>query len=124
MMNAVANDAAGQVRPGVLSLSIKERSALFAAYMPFIKGGGLFIPTNKTYRMGEEVFMLLTLMDDPVRLPVSGKVVWMTPAGAHGSRTQGVGVQFAFNDSGRAAQNKIEGLLGGSLKSARPTHTM
>jgi type IV pilus assembly protein PilZ len=123
-MSAVANDVAGQVRPGVLSLSIKERSALFAAYMPFIKGGGLFIPTNKSYRMGEEVFMLLTLMDDPVRLPVSGKVVWMTPAGAHGSRTQGVGVQFAFNESGRAAQNKIEGLLGGSLKSARPTHTM
>ena len=123
-MSAVANDVAGQVRPGVLSLSIKERSALFAAYMPFIKGGGLFIPTNKSYKMGEEVFMLLTLMDDPVRLPVSGKVVWMTPAGAHGSRTQGVGVQFAFNESGKAAQNKIEGLLGGSLKSARPTHTM
>lgn len=123
-MSAVANDVAGQVRPGVLSLSIKERSALFAAYMPFIKGGGLFIPTNKSYRMGEEVFMLLTLMDDPVRLPVSGKVVWMTPAGAHGSRTQGVGVQFAFNESGKAAQNKIEGLLGGSLKSTRPTHTM
>jgi type IV pilus assembly protein PilZ len=123
-MNAVAKDAAGQVRPGVLSLSIKERSALFAAYMPFIKGGGLFIPTNKSYKMGEEVFMLLSLMDDPVKLPVSGKVVWMTPAGAHGSRTQGVGVQFAFNESGKAAQNKIEGLLGGSLKSARPTHTM
>jgi type IV pilus assembly protein PilZ len=92
--------------------------------MPFIRGGGLFIPTNKSYRMGEEVFMLLTLMDDPAKLPVSGKVVWMTPAGAHGSRTQGVGVQFAQNESGKAAQNKIEGLLGGSLKSPRPTHTM
>jgi len=123
-MKAVANDPAGQVRPGVLSLSIMEKSALFAAYMPFIKGGGLFIPTNKSYKMGEEVFMLLTLMEDPAKLPVSGKVVWVTPAGAHGSRTQGVGVQFAPNESGKAAQNKIEGLLGGSLKSARPTHTM
>jgi len=123
-MKAVANDPAGQVRPGVLSLSIKEKSALFAAYMPFIKGGGLFIPTNKSYKMGEEVFMLLTLMEDPAKLPVSGKVVWVTPAGAHGSRTQGVGVQFAPNESSKAAQNKIEGLLGGSLKSARPTHTM
>ena len=123
-MNAVAHDAAGQVRPGVLSLSIKERSALFAAYMPFIKGGGLFIPTSKSYKMGEDVFMLLTLLDDPAKVPVSGKVVWITPAGAHGNRAQGVGVQFALNDSGRAAQNKIEGLLGGSLKSPRPTHTM
>jgi len=123
-MNATANDTVGQVRPGVLSLSIKEKSALFAAYMPFVKGGGLFIPTTKSYKMGEEVFMLLTLMEDPVKLPVSGKVVWVTPTGAHGSRTQGVGVQFAFNESGKAAQHKIEGLLGGSLKSVRPTHTM
>jgi len=123
-MNTAVNNVAAQVRPGVLSLSIKERSALFAAYMPFIKGGGLFIPTNKSYKMGEEVFMLLTLMDDPAKLPVSGKVVWVTPAGAPGGRIQGVGVQFAFNESGKAAQNKIEGLLGGSLKSVRPTHTM
>jgi type IV pilus assembly protein PilZ len=123
-MNAAVNDVAAPVRPGVLSLSIKERSALFAAYMPFIKGGGLFIPTNKSYKMGEEVFMLLTLMDDPARLPVSGKVVWLTPSGAHGSRTQGMGVQFAFNEGGKTAQNKIEGFLGGSLKSVRLTHTM
>jgi type IV pilus assembly protein PilZ len=123
-MNAAVNDVTGQVRPGVLSLSIKERSALFAAYMPFIKGGGLFIPTNKSYKMGEDVFMLLTLMDDPAKLPVSGKVAWVTPTGAHGGRTQGIGVQFAPNESGKAAQNKIEGLLGGSLKSVRPTHTM
>jgi type IV pilus assembly protein PilZ len=123
-MNAAVNDVAAPVRPGVLSLSIKERSALFAAYMPFIKGGGLFIPTNKSYKMGEDVFMLLTLMDDPSKLPVSGKVVWVTPTGAHGGRTQGIGVQFAPNESGKAAQNKIEGLLGGSLKSVRPTHTM
>ncbi|MFO7543756.1 MAG: PilZ domain-containing protein [Thiobacillus sp.] len=123
-MSAASNEVSGQPRPGVLSLSIKEKSALFAAYMPFVKGGGLFIPTNKSHKMGEEVFMLLTLMDDPAKLPVSGKVVWVTPAGAHGGRTQGVGVQFAFNESGKAAQNKIEGLLGGSLKSVRPTHTL
>jgi type IV pilus assembly protein PilZ len=124
-MNTTANQPApGQVRPGVLSLSIKEKSALFAAYMPFLKGGGLFIPTNKSYKMGEEVFMLLTLMDEAAKLPVSGKVVWLTPASAQGGRTQGVGVQFAANESGKLAQNKIEGLLGGSLKSVRPTHTM
>lgn len=123
-MNTAANDITGQVRPGVLSLSIKEKSALFAAYMPFVKGGGLFIPTSKSYKMGEDVFMLLSLMEETAKLPVSGKVVWVTPQGAHGGRTQGVGVQFAFNESGKAAQNKIEVLLGGSLKSVRPTHTM
>lgn len=114
----------GGARPGVLSLSIKEKSALFAAYMPFVKGGGLFIPTNKTYKMGEEVYMLLSLMEDPAKIPVSGKVIWVTPLGAHGGRAQGIGVQFAANESGNAARNKIEGFLGGALKSARPTHTM
>lgn len=114
----------GGARPGVLSLSIKEKSALFAAYMPFVKGGGLFIPTNKTYKMGEEVYMLLSLMEDPAKIPVSGKVIWVTPQGAHGGRAQGIGVQFAPNESGNAARNKIEGFLGGALKSARPTHTM
>jgi type IV pilus assembly protein PilZ len=119
-----AADKTAVARPGVLSLSIKEKTALFAAYMPFLKGGGIFIPTTKQYKLGDEVFMLLTLMEDPNKIPVAGKVVWITPAGAHGGKTQGIGVQFDKNDSGVAARNKVEGLLGGSLKSARQTHTM
>ena len=111
-------------RPGVLSLSIKEKSALYAAYMPFLKGGGIFIPTSKPYNLGDEVLLLLTLMEDPNKIPVAGKVVWITPAGASGGKTQGIGVQFDKNESGIAAHNKIEGLLGGSLKSVRQTHTM
>lgn len=111
-------------RPGVLSLTIKEKSALFGAYMPYIKGGGIFIPTTKAYRLGDEVFMLLTLMADAIKLPVAGQVVWITPAGAPGNKAQGIGVQFSNNESGIAARNRIEGLLGGSLKSSRATHTM
>lgn len=110
-------------RPGVLSLSIKEKSALYAAYMPYLKGGGIFIPTNRAYQLGDEVFMLLNLMDDPNKLPVTGRVVWITPEGAQGNKVQGVGVQFSDNESGMSARNKIEGLLGGS-KTSRPTHTM
>ena len=33
-------------RQGILSLTIRDKSSLYAAYMPFIKNGGLFIPTN------------------------------------------------------------------------------
>ncbi|WP_223879222.1 PilZ domain-containing protein [Chitinimonas arctica] len=109
---------------GVLSLSIKEKAGLFAAYMPFVKGGGIFIPTAKAYSIGDEVFMLLQLMDDPARIAVSGKVSWITPAGAHGNRTQGVGVQFSDNEAGHQARNKIEAMLGGALQSNRTTHTM
>ncbi|XLM23223.1 PilZ domain-containing protein, partial [Chromobacterium piscinae] len=111
-------------RPGVLSLHIKERSALFAAYMPFLRNGGIFIPTSKEMQLGEEVFLLLTLMDDPQRIAVQAKVVWITPSGANNSRVQGVGVEFVSGDAGKQAKDKIETLLGGVLNSSRPTHTM
>ena len=124
MMQSPTSEMGGGARPVVLSLAIKEKASLFAAYMPFVKGGGIFIPTNKPYKIGEEVYMLLSLMEDPAKIPVSGKVIWITPQGAHGGRSQGIGVQFAANESGNAARNKIEGFLGGALKSTRPTHTM
>ncbi len=107
-----------------MSLSIKEKPALHATYMSFVQGGGLFIPTSRAYKLGDEVFMLLTLMEDPAKLAVAGKVVWMTPAGAQNNRTQGIGVQFIQNENGIAARNKIEGMLGNALQSSRPTHTM
>jgi type IV pilus assembly protein PilZ len=115
---------ASVARPAVLSLSINSKSALFAAYMPFIKNGGLFIPTNKGYGLGDEVFMLLQLMDDPAKLPVKGKVVWATPANAQAGRAQGVGVQFTDDESGQQVRAKIEQILGAHIGSARPTHTI
>lgn len=110
-------------RQGILSLTIKDKSALYAAYMPFINGGGLFIPTKKNYKLGDEVFMLLTLMDEPEKIPVAGKIVWITPIGAQGNRAAGIGVQFSDQDEG-AARNKIETYLAGALEADRPTHTM
>lgn len=109
-------------RSGILSLTIKDKSVLYAAYMPFIKDGGLFIPTNKQYQLGDEVFMLLKLMDEPEKIPVAGKVVWITPRGAQGNKVAGVGVQFNGDDN--IARDKIETFLAGALKSDRITHTM
>ena len=111
-------------RPGVLSLNIREKAALYAAYMPFLKGGGIFIPTNRQYQLGEEVFMLLSLMDDPQRIAVQGKVVWITPEGVQGNRTQGIGVRFTNDETGASARAQIEKILGEMLASQRPTHTM
>lgn len=110
-------------KQGILSLNIKDKSALYAAYMPFVKNGGLFIPTNKPYRLGDEVFMLLALMDEKDKLPVAGRIVWVTPRGAQGNRTAGIGVQFSELDKG-ATRNKIETHLAAALKSERQTHTL
>ena len=113
----------GGAQPGILTLNIKDKSALYVSYMPFIKNGGLFIPTTRDSKLGDEVFLLLTLMDSSERLPVAGKVVWITPRGAQGKRQQGIGVQFSSQDGG-ATLKKIETLLAGALGADRATHTM
>lgn len=109
-------------RQGILSLTINDKAVLYSAYMPFLENGGLFVPTNKKYSIGDEVFMLLTLMDDPEKIPIAGRVVWVTPVGAQGNRQAGVGVQFSEQDA--SANTKIENHLGGALNSERQTHTM
>nr|WP_295379189.1 PilZ domain-containing protein [Pseudoxanthomonas sp.] len=118
------NTPAATGRQGILSLAVKDKAALYNAYMPFMKGGGIFVPTPKRYFLGDEVFLLLTLPESTERLPVAGKVVWVTPAGAQGARTAGIGVQFPDNSDGEAIKNRIETILAGTLSADKPTHTM
>lgn len=111
-------------RPAVVSLNINSKSALYAAYMPFLKNGGIFVPTSKKYQLGDEIFMLLQLMDDPAKHPVAGSVVWITPQDAQANRTVGVGVHFNDDDTGKVVRGNIEKILAGHLGSNRPTHTL
>ena len=124
MSDDALRTAAAARRGGMLSLNISSKSALYAAFMPYLRHGGLFIPTNKPYEIGDEVFMLLALMEDPSRLPVSGRVAWITPANAQNGKIQGIGVHFNNDEAGIEIRRKIEGLLGGTLTSNRPTHTL
>lgn len=117
-------NGSGPSRPAVLSLSIKEKAALYAAYMPYLKNGGIFVPTSKTYNIGDEVYLILTLLDDPTRIPIAGKVVWISPSGGGASKTPGIGVLFPADESGIAARKRIEDALGAALRSVRPTHTI
>ncbi|MEZ5652045.1 MAG: PilZ domain-containing protein [Burkholderiaceae bacterium] len=109
-------------RPGVIQLAIREKAALQAAYMPFIAGGGLFIPSTRAAELGDQVYIILSLLDDPNKLAITGKVVWLTPQGVPG-RQQGVGVQLAADDAGEQARNRIETLIGGA-RTAKATHTI
>ena len=111
-------------RPSVLSLAIKEKAALYAAYMPFLKHGGIFVPSNKPYKIGDEIYLILTLMDDPTKFPIAGKVAWITPAGANNNKAQGVGVLFPADESGQRVRLRIEEVLGAALRSSRATHTL
>jgi type IV pilus assembly protein PilZ len=73
--------------------------------------------------LGDEVFLLLSLLDEPQRYPVTGKVVWINPPNALGGRRSGIGIQFTGQE-GSAMQKKIETYLAGALQSDRPSDTM
>lgn len=111
-------------RPSVMQLAIKEKGALYAAYIPFFVEGGIFVPTTRAYKLGDDVYVLLTLPDDTQRYPVAGRVAWVTPSGAAGTRTQGVGIQFPKDEKSRLLKLKIEEILGTALGSERPTQTI
>ena len=106
-----------------LSITIKDKAVLYAAYMHFLQMGGLFIPTKKSFELSQEISLMITLLDDKEKYPVTGKVIWVTPPGSQGNKAPGIGIQFDGKE-GEVLRNKIEALLATSLKSERPTHTM
>ena len=116
--------APATTRPSVIQLVFRERGALYAAYMPMFSEGGIFVPTTRDYKLGEDIYLLLSLPDDPQRYPVAGKVAWITPANASGGRTQGVGVRFPSDEKTRGLKIKIEELLGTTISSSKPTQTI
>ncbi len=116
--------AAPATRPSVIQLVFREKGALYAAYMPMFSEGGIFVPTTRDYKLGEDIYLLLSLPEDPQRYPVAGKVGWITPANASGGRTQGVGVRFPTDEKSRALRARIEESLGTSISSVKPTQTI
>lgn len=120
----IAPAASTAARPSVVQLAIKEKGALYAAYIPLFKEGGVFIPTAREYQLGADVYVLMTLPDDTQRYPIAGKVAWVTPPRAAGNRTQGVGVRFPNDEKSRLLKLKIEEILGAHLASDRPTQTI
>ena len=121
---ASALATASAARPSVIQLVFREKGALYAAYIPLLTDGGLFVPTTRDYRLGEDIYLLLSLPDDPQRYPVAGKVAWLTPNNASGGRTQGVGVRFPADEKTRGLKLKIEEMLGTAISSSKPTQTL
>jgi type IV pilus assembly protein PilZ len=119
-----AAPAATASRPSVIQLVFREKGALYAAYIPLFTEGGLFVPTTRDYKLGEDIYLLLSLPEDPQRYPVAGKVAWLTPPNASGGRTQGVGVRFPTDEKTRLLRVRIEEILGTSISSSKPTQTI
>jgi type IV pilus assembly protein PilZ len=120
----MSNSAPATPRPSVIQLAIKEKAALYAAYIPLFTEGGIFIPIAREYKLGDDVYVLLSLPEDSQRYPVAGKVAWVTPAKASNNRTQGIGILFPKDEKSRQLRLKIEEILGAHIASDRPTQTI
>jgi len=96
-----------ETRKGLIAFSITDRGALYSSFMQYVNNGGVFVPTSRSYDIGDRVFVLLKLMDDATPYAVETEVVWITPPGAQGNKTPGIGVRFSEDDKG-AAKNAIE----------------
>jgi type IV pilus assembly protein PilZ len=123
-MNDVAAPDSITHRPGVFTLVIRSKAALYAAWIPLLRNGGIFLPSNRSHMLGEEVLILLSLLDDPNKIPLQGNVAWINPPHSAGNRPQGIGVQLHDGEVVRELKKKVEGLLAGALQSSRPTHTI
>ena len=110
-----------QGRGGMKNVKFETREQLYHSYMPFIKNGGIFIPTAEACSIGDEMFLVISLPDDREKTPSAVRVVWVTPKEADGNKQPGIGVQF--KDKG-VVRSKIENILAGALKSESPTYTM
>ncbi|MFN4328119.1 MAG: PilZ domain-containing protein [Limnobacter sp.] len=111
-------------RPWMLSLSLTDKVTAAQLYMPHVKGGGVFVETDKAYELGDPVFVLLTIGDEGRKFPVNGRVVWVCGPNARGDKPQGIGVQFPKDDSGEGAKLAIEQMIGKMQASLKKTATL
>lgn len=103
-------------------IHLKSEEQLRRLYMPFIKGGALFVATDDPYAIGDEMTLLVQLPGDAEETLVKGKVVWLAPLRPGRTDQSGVGVQFTDDKS--HLRNRIETLLGHLGESSAPTATM
>ncbi len=106
----------------VLSLELTDKEKLYRAYMKFVTGGGLFIPTTRTFALGDLIFLSLRLLDESEPHRLQAKIVWVVSQQS-GSSQRGIGVQLQ-GKLGRTVREKIELALAGMLDSDKPTDTI
>lgn len=93
----------------LLHITITEPEVLRRCYLPFLRNGGLFVPTDEPYSLRQQLFLVLKL---PGAMQVQGvltRVACLTPAQAHDGRVMGVGL--AFPEAAQALNNHIESLI-------------
>lgn len=99
----------------ILQYNIKDPIELNLSYMPFINHGGLFIPSDKTFSLGDSVVVELSLPGKKDPLRIEGKVIWITPKNALHHVLPGVGIQI-IDANEPAIRNQIESSLDSKME--------
>ena len=107
---------------GLIQVNINDRATLQASYMPYILGGGLFVPSKNPVKMGDEVFVLAGLPDQSQKVPLTGNVIWISQK-QNGIKPQGFAIQLT-GEKGIYYKMEAEKLLAGSMSLDRPSFTM
>ena len=111
-MSTENKQANAPVERTVLKLSLNDVSALHSSYMPFVRGGAIFVPEHNTdkFKFGDEVVVSMHLKSSDKKLAIPGKVVWIAPPTCERG-TQGLGVQFVGTTQSKV-KLIIEAMLG------------
>lgn len=118
-------DELPQIPGKMIPLHIRDRQTLYNSYMPFLEHGGLFIPTEDTFTMGDEVLLALQMGgENGEKRFLRTKVAWINNARTSATRPKGIGVAFGKDEVSIHTKTQIENQLGTALRSDKPTFTL
>mgnify|MGYP001375957686 CR=1 FL=1 len=107
---------------GIIKNPRGDRPTLSPNPLALVARRRLVSQSSRTFPIGEEVFVVVTLPDTRERVPVNGKVIWVTHRN-QGNRPAGFAIQLS-GDEGKRLKNEIEKLLAGQINSDRQTFTL
>lgn len=113
-----------QVPGKMVKLALTDRTSLYNSYMSFLTNGGIFIATDDTFAIGDEVLLLLEIGEASDRFPLKTTVCWINPLRGSSTRPRGVGLAFDNSDAAKQASHLIENSLAGLLDLPRATYTI
>lgn len=93
-----------------IQLYFKARHHLYMSYMPDVQTFGLFVPTSRDLEIGQNIHVLLKILDEPERSFISARVIDKREAGNKAEKPKGLFLQFDDENS-LELKNKIDELL-------------
>ena len=123
---AAPNAAAESAPSRVLQLRLESKPVIYASYMSFLEYGGVFLPTDDKFDMGEEILLVLELvgLGKTEKIFIKTNVCWINANPSASGRPKGIGLAFGSDESGLKAKTIFENILSGLLHNERPTYTL